>query len=331
MKYSSTCAGGGTPVNKKGECLMKAVVIDRYGGPDELQIRNVPVPALRSSDVLIEVYAASVNPVDWKFRQGYLKAMIPDNFLLIPGWDAAGIVRDTGPVASLYKPGDKVFSRTDITRAGTYAEYVAVDEELVALMPDNLTFVEAAAVPLACQTAWQALVETAFLKECDKVLVHAGSGGVGSFAIQIAKNRDAYVATTCSAGNAAMVRSLGADEIIDYTKTDFSEALHDFDFVLDTVGGDTYRKSFKVLKKGGTMISLLEEPDEALAKDSGVKAEYIFLQPDRKRLGMIAELLQMGDLKVVVGTVLPLEEVRQAHSLSQSRHSKGKIVLAIKE
>ena len=310
---------------------MKAVVIDRYGGLDELQVRDMPVPELRSTDVLIEIHAAAVNPVDWKVREGYLKGMIPDNFPLIPGWDAAGIVKKTGPMASLYRPGDKVFSRTDIARAGTYAEYVAVDEELVALMPDNLTFVEAAAVPLACQTAWQALVETAFLKECDKLLVHAGSGGVGSFAIQIAKNREAYVATTCSAQNTEMARSLGADEVIDYTKTDFSEALHDFDFVLDTVGGETYRKSFKVLKKGGTLISLLEKPDEALAEESGVKAEYIFLQPDRKRLGMISELLQMGDLKAVVGAVLPLEEARKAQSLSQSRHAKGKIVLSVRE
>lgn len=309
---------------------MKAVVIDKYGGVDELQIRDMPVPALSNYDVLIEIHAASVNPVDWKVREGYLREMIPYKFPIIPGWDAAGIVKETGPQASLYKRGDRVFSRTDISRDGTYAEYVAVNEELVALMPDNLSFTEAAAVPLACQTAWQALVETAFLKECDKVLVHAGAGGVGSFAIQIAKNREAYVATTCSGDNAGLVKSLGADEVVDYTKTDFSEALHDFDLVLDTVGGEVYRKSFKVLKRGGTLISLLEQTDEKLAGEAGVKAEYVFLQPDRKRLGMIAELLQLGDIKPVVGTVLPLEEVRKAHSLSQSRHAKGKIVLSIK-
>jgi NADPH:quinone reductase-like Zn-dependent oxidoreductase len=309
---------------------MKAVVIDRYGGVDELQIRDIPVPALSNYDVLIEIHAASVNPVDWKVREGYLRKMIPYKFPIIPGWDAAGIVKETGPRASLYKRGDRVFSRTDISRDGTYAEYVAVNEELVALMPDNLSFTEAAAVPLACQTAWQALVETAFLKECDKVLVHAGAGGVGSFAIQIAKNREAYVATTCSSNNVALVKSLGADEVVDYTKTDFSEALHDFDLVLDTVGGEVYQKSFKVLKKGGTLISLLEQTDKALAREAGVKAEYVFLQPDRKRLGMIAELLQLGDIKPVVGTVLPLEEVKKAHNLSQSGHAQGKIVLSIK-
>jgi NADPH:quinone reductase-like Zn-dependent oxidoreductase len=309
---------------------MKAVVIDKYGGVDELQIRDMPVPALSNYDVLIEIHAASVNPVDWKVREGYLRKMIPYKFPIIPGWDAAGIVKETGPLASIYKRGDRVFSRTDISRDGTYAEYVAVNEELVALMPDNLSFTEAAAVPLACQTAWQALVETAFLKECDKVLVHAGAGGVGSFAIQIAKNREAYVATTCSSNNVALVKSLGADEVVDYTKTDFSEALHDFDLVLDTVGGEVYQKSFKVLKKGGTLISLLEQTDEALAREAGVKAEYLFLQPDRKRLGMIAELLQLGDIKPVVGTVLPLEEVKKAHNLSQSRHAQGKIVLSIK-
>jgi NADPH:quinone reductase-like Zn-dependent oxidoreductase len=310
---------------------VRAVVIDRYGGVDELKIRDVPTPALNSYDVLIEIHAASVNPVDWKIREGYLRSMMPERFPLIPGLDAAGIVTGVGSKASLYKPGDRVFSRTDITRDGTYAEYVAVNEELVSLMPDNLSFTEAAAVPLACQTAWQALVETAFLKECDKVLVHAGSGGVGTFAIQIAKNRGAHVAATCSSGNAGMVRSLGADEVIDYTKTDFSEVLRDFDLVLDSVGGEVYRRSFKVLKKGGTLISLLEQPDEALARETGIKAEYMFLQPDRKRLGLIAELLQTGDIRPVIGEVLPLEEVKQAHILSQSHHAKGKIILSLKK
>jgi len=310
---------------------MKAVVIDKYGGADVLEIKDIPMPVAGDHDLLIEVYAASVNPVDWKIREGYLKEMIPYKFPLVLGWDVAGVVKETGSQASLFRAGDRVFSRTDIARNGTYAEYVAVDEELVALIPDNISFREAAAVPLACQTAWQALVEVAQVKQGDKVLIHAASGGVGTFAVQLAKYKGAHVAATCSTANTRLVKSLGTDEVIDYTATDFSETLHDFDIVLDTMGGEIYRKSFKIIKKGGTVISLLEHPDEALASQSGAKAEYMFLQPNRKRLGQIADLLSEGKIKPVLGIVLPLEEAKKAHIISQSHHAKGKIVLTVKE
>ena len=309
---------------------MKAVVIEKYGSADVLEIKDIPRPAFEEHDLLIEVYAASVNPVDWKIREGYLKDMSPYKFPLVLGWDVAGVVKETGAHVSLFKAGERVFSRTDIARNGTYAEYVAVDEGLVALIPDNLSFREAAAVPLACQTAWQALVEIAQVKLGDKVLIHAASGGVGTFALQIAKNNGAHVAATCGTTNTRLAKSLGADEVIDYTATDFSEVLHDFDIVLDTMGGETYRKSFKILKKGGTVISLLERPDKALASEHSVKAEYMFLQPDRKRLNQIAGLLSEGKIKPVLGIVLPLEEARKAHILSQSHHAKGKIVLTVK-
>jgi len=310
---------------------MKAVVIETYGGVDVLQLKDMPVPVVGDRDLLIEVYAASVNPVDWKVREGYLKEMIPHKFPLILGWDVAGVVKETGANAALFRAGDRVFSRTDIARNGTYAEYVAVDEDLVATMPDNLSFEEAASVPLACQTAWQALVETAQVKQGDRVLIHAASGGVGTFAVQIAKNKGAYVAATCGASNTRLVKSLGADEVIDYTTTDFSEVLHDFDMVLDTMGGEIYRKSFRILKKGGTVVSLLERPDTSLSLETGTKAEYMFLQPDRNRLSQIAALLSKGKIKPVLGSVLPLEEVKKAHGISQSHHAKGKIVLKVKE
>lgn len=310
---------------------MKAVVIEKYGGADVLEIRDIPMPVVEEHDLLIEVYASSVNPVDWKIREGYLKERIQYKFPLVLGWDVAGVVKETGPQTGLFRPGDRVFSRTDIARNGTYAEYVAVDEGLVALMPDNISFREAAAVPLACQTAWQALVEIAQVKQGDKVLIHAASGGVGSFAVQIAKYKGAHVAATCGTTNTRLVKSLGADEVIDYSVTDFSKELHDFDIVLDTMGGETYRKSFKMVKKGGTVISLIERPDEALARESGAKAEYMFLQPERKRLVQIAALLSEGRIKPVLGIVLPLEEVRKAHTISQSHHAKGKIVLTVKE
>ena len=176
---------------------MKAVVIEKYGGADVLEVKDIPMPVVGDHDLLIEVYAASVNPVDWKIREGYLKDMSPYKFPLVLGWDVAGVVKETGAHVSLFKAGERVFSRTDIARNGTYAEYVAVDEGLVALIPDNLSFREAAAVPLACQTAWQALVEIAQVKLGDKVLIHAASGGVGTFALQIAKNNGAHVAATC--------------------------------------------------------------------------------------------------------------------------------------
>ncbi|MFZ2197857.1 MAG: NADP-dependent oxidoreductase, partial [Thermodesulfovibrionales bacterium] len=213
---------------------MKAVVIEKYGGADVLEIKDIPLPVVEDQDLLIEVHAASVNPVDWKIREGYFKEMIPYKFPLVLGWDVAGVVKETGASTTLFKAGDRVFSRTDIARNGTYAEYVAVDEGLVALLPDNLSFREAAAVPLACQTAWQALIEMAHVKQGDKVLIHAASGGVGTFAVQIAKYRGAYVTATCGTANTRLVKSLGADEVIDYTATDFSEVLHDFDIVLDT-------------------------------------------------------------------------------------------------
>ena len=310
---------------------MRAVVIEKYGGVDVLEIKDIPMPIVGEHDLLIEVYAASVNPVDWKVREGYLKELVPHKFPLVLGWDVAGIVKETRSHTSLFRAGDRVFSRTDIARNGTYAEYVAVDEGLVALMPDNLSFREAAAVPLACQTAWQALVEIAQVKQGDKVLIHAASGGVGSFAVQIAKYKGAHVAATCGTANTRLVKSLGTDEVIDYTAADFSEVLHDFDIVLDTMGGDIYRKSFKIVKKGGTVVSLIERPDEALARNSGAKAEYMFLQPERKRLSQIAALLSEGKIKPVLGIVLPLEEVKKAHTISQSHHAKGKIVLTLKE
>jgi NADPH:quinone reductase-like Zn-dependent oxidoreductase len=169
---------------------MKAVVIETYGGVDVLQLKDMPVPVVGDRDLLIEVYAASVNPVDWKVREGYLKEMIPHKFPLILGWDVAGVVKETGANAALFRARDRVFNRTDIARNGTYAEYVAVDEDLVAAMPDNLSFEKAASAPLACQTAWQALVETAQVKQGDRVLIHAGSGGVGTFAFRSLKTRE---------------------------------------------------------------------------------------------------------------------------------------------
>ena len=310
---------------------MKAVVIEKYGSVDELTIKDMPVPAIRDGDLLVEVYAAGVNPIDWKLREGYRRDRVELKFPYIPGLDMAGIVKKVGRKVTRFQPGDEVFSRTDLARDGTYAEYMAVDETIVARKPENLTFEEAASIPLVGLTAWQALIDAAKMKTDEKVLIHAGSGGVGSFAIQLTKAWGAHAATTCSTRNVDLARSLGAEEVIDYTREEFSSLLRDYDIVLDTMGGDIYRKSFIVLKKGGRVASLLERPDEALAQKTGTKALYIFMQPNGKELDEIAGLLREGKIKPVVGTVLPLEDVRKAHELSASHHASGKIVLQVKK
>lgn len=309
---------------------MKAVVIEKFGGLDELKVRDMPMPEVRERDLLVEVRAASVNPVDWKIREGYLRGRADFRFPLVLGLDAAGVVKETGAKARRFKIGDEVMSRTDMQRGGTYAEYVAVDEGIVARKPRNLSFEEAASIPLAGLTAWQALVDRAAVKSGDRVLIHAGAGGVGSLGIQIAKARGAHVAATCGTGNVEFVKGLGADEAVDYTKDDFSAVLKGYDVVLDTMGGEVYRKSFEVLRKGGVVVSLLERPDEALAAKKGVRAEYLFMQPDARELEELAGLLEAGKIKPVVGKVFPLDEIREAHRLSASHHARGKIVIRVK-
>ncbi|OGT98720.1 MAG: NADPH:quinone reductase [Geobacteraceae bacterium GWC2_48_7] len=309
---------------------MRAVVIDQYGGPDVLELRDMPLPEIRNNDLLVEVHSASVNPVDWKIRSGYLEERLKYKFPLILGWDVAGVVVDTGAGVKNYKKGDMVFSRTDISRNGTYAEYVAVDETYVAGLPQNLSFQEAASIPLVGLTAWQALVDYAEIKKGDKVLIHAGAGGVGAFAIQLAKSKGCYVATTCSSNHVDLVNKLGADHIVDYTKSDFTLELHDFDVVFDTIGGDTYRKSFKVLRQQqGVMISILEQPDHEMAHQTGARVGYLFMQPDGKELAQIGQMLENGEIKPVVGKIFPLEDIKKAHELSESHHATGKIVLHI--
>jgi len=309
---------------------MKAIVFDHYGGPEVLELRDMPRPVVRPSDVLIEVHAASVNPVDWKIRSGLLKEMVRYDFPLIPGWDVAGIVVDTGSEVGSFKKGDAVYSRTDISRNGTYAEYVAVDEKYVALKPTLLTYEEAASIPLVGLTAWQALVDFAGIKKGDRVLIHAGAGGVGTFAIQLAKDFCCYVATTCSTSNVEFVRSLGADLAVDYTKSDFTSELQGFDVVFDTLGGDIYRSSFKVLKQQSVMISILEQPEHDLADRAGVRAGYLFMHPDGKGLAQISDFIEKGLIKPVVKNVFTLADARKAHELSESRHAQGKIVLKVR-
>lgn len=312
---------------------MKAIVINQYGSADELVEREVPLPEIKDNQVLVKLKATSINPIDWKMREGYLKEMLPYEFPIILGWDAAGIVTKVGEKVTSFQPGDKVFARPKTNPTGTYAEYVAVEEDLVCPLPENSSFDEAAAIPLTGQTAWVALVEISHIKKGDRVLIHGGSGGVGHLAIQIAKHFGAYVATTASGKNEDFIKSLGVDEFINYKEQDFETLLKDYDIVLDTQGGETQEKSFSVLKKGGILVSIAAPPDEEKAVEKGIKTGYFFLEPDGERLRKLAELMESGELKVTIGKTLPFtqEGLRKAHRASEEHGVPGKIVVRMDE
>lgn len=309
---------------------MKAIVIDQYGGAEELVERDLPKPDVKENQVLIEMHATSINPIDWKLREGYLKDGIPLEFPIILGWDAAGVVSEVGSKVSNFKVGDEVFARP-VMENGTYAEYVAVDEDLVALKPKNIDFKTAASVPLAGLTAWQCLVDHGKIKSGDKVFVQAGSGGVGLFAIQIAKSFGAYVISTASEKNEGLLKELGVDEFINYKTTDFAEVVQDADIALDTMGGDILDKSFDIVKKGGHLVTTAGQPDEKKAKEKGIVAESMWLQPNGEQLTELGELMEKGKVKSHIGHTFPLTQdgLREAHELSATHHAKGKIVIEI--
>ncbi|MGX7596167.1 NADP-dependent oxidoreductase [Planococcus plakortidis] len=312
---------------------MKAIVIDQYGGKEQLKEREVETPVISAHQVLVEVHATSVNPIDWKLREGYLKEMLPWEFPIILGWDVAGIVKEVGEGVRHFHPGDRVFARPATTRQGTYAEFVPVDENLLARMPESMSFEEGAAIPLTGLTAWQCLVESGHIKKGDKVLIHAGAGGVGSMAIQIANSIGCYVATTASDKNDELVTSLGANRVIDYHEEDFSEVLENFDFVLDTLGGETLEKSYGVLKRGGRLVSIAGQPDEEKAEKLGIHVSGFWLEPDGRQLKKLGDLFVSGEVKPEIGHLYPLTEegVRDAHELSESHHARGKIVIKVKD
>ncbi|WP_431859008.1 NADP-dependent oxidoreductase [Azospirillum sp.] len=308
---------------------MKAIRIHQYGGPDVLRYEEAPRPRLAEGDVLVRVHAAGINPVDWKVRQGYLRQMIPYTLPFIPGWDVSGVVEEIGPGAQGFTVGDEVYSRPDIARDGAYAEYIAVRASELARKPRTLSHVEAAGVPLAGITAWQALFDVGGLTAGQTVLIHAASGGVGSFAVQFAKWKGARVLATASAANHELVRDLGADEVIDYRATRFEDAARDVDVVFDTIGGETQQRSWSVLKPGGIQVSIVSPPPEETAKARGVRAGYLFIGPNAAVLTEIAGLIDEGRVRPIIGEVMPLAEARRAHELSQTGHARGKIVLRV--
>ena len=308
---------------------MKAVRIQNYGDIDTLNYEDVPMPEPGPTDVRVAVHAAAVNPVDWKIRAGYLAEMIPYQLPLTLGWDVSGVVEKLGTEVTHLSVGDRVYSRPDITRDGTYAEYAVVRASELALKPETLSHNEAAAVPLAGLTAWQGLFEHAQLKEGERVLIHAGAGGVGSFAIQFAKWAGAHVIATASAPNEALVRGLGADEFVDYRSQQFEDVVAKVDVVLDTIGGDTQERSIQLLKAGGRLVSMVSTPDEASLASVGATGKIFMVQPSSDGLSRIADLVDAGTVRVLIDSVFPLSEARDAHARSQTGRAQGKIVLEV--
>ncbi len=314
---------------RKAVDTMKAVRIHGYGGPEVLVYEDAPRPKPGTGDVLVRVHAAGVNPVDWKVREGHFKQMLKYTLPMIPGWDVSGVIEAPGPAVTRLKEGDEVYSRPDISRDGAYAEYVVVRESELALKPRSIDHIHAAAIPLAALTAWQSLLDAAQLKPGQSVLIHAAAGGVGAFAVQLAKWKGARVIGTASKRNHDFVRELGAEIVVDYQAGHFEDVVHDVDVVFDTIGGDTQNRSWNVLKKGGILISIVATPSAQEAARYGVRQAFVFVQPNAGQLTEIAGLVDTGKLKVVVETVLPLSDARRAQELSQAGHTRGKIVLRI--
>jgi NADPH:quinone reductase-like Zn-dependent oxidoreductase len=306
---------------------MKAVRIHAYGGPEVLKYEDVPRPAPGPKEVLVRVHAASINPVDWKIRAGYMKEYLPLAFPAILGLDISGVVESVGAEVRTFKAGDAVYAMCDGSKGGGgYAEYIALKEDTLAPKPKSLDHTKAAAIPLAGLTAWHGLTETGALKAGQRVLIHGAAGGVGSFAVQIAKAMGAYVIGTAQARNQSLLRELGADQAIDYTAVPFDKAVSDVDLILDTVGGETEKRSWAVLKKGGLLASTVSQ---AASPIPGVTGKYIANRPNGQGLRELAKLVEAGKLRPIVETLLPLAETRKGHELSQTGHVRGKIVLQV--
>ena len=333
---------------------MKALIIDRYKSKDGGRLGEIPIPELREDDVLVQVHAAGVNALDNKIRDGEFKLILPYKTPFVLGHDVAGVVTKIGTHVQRFKVGDEVYARPADHRIGTFAEFIAIDEKDVAIKPKDLTMEEAASIPLVGLTGWQALIERANLKKGQKVLIHAGSGGVGTFAIQLAKHVGATVATTTSAKNLELVKRLGADIVIDYKKDDFEKILHDYDVVLDSLGEETQKKSLRVLKPGGKLIGIVGPPDPDFAKDIGlswilrlvmrglsyrirrkakrhhVSYSFLFMRASGDQLREIASLIDSGIIRPVVDRVFPFELTKEAMAYVKTGRAKGKVVVKVR-
>jgi NADPH:quinone reductase-like Zn-dependent oxidoreductase len=311
------------------KATMKAVVLHSYGGPEVAKFEEVSRPEPKEDEILICVIAASVNPVDVAIRKGYLAELIGNKFPLVMGMDAAGIVEKTGAKVTKFKTGDPVFAFFTLASQGGYAEFVVAKESEAALKPKQVTFAQAAAVGAAGSTAWQALIETAKLSSGQTLLIHGGSGGVGHLAIQIAKARGAKVIATGSTANQDFLKQMGADMAIDYSKTKFEEVSKGVDVVLDSVGEDTLKRSYGVVKKGGIIVSIADEPVPAELETHGIRGVALRSSPKADTLEELARLMEAKKLIPIVSQTFPLADFNKALDQIATRHTRGKIVLQV--
>lgn len=333
---------------------MKAYAINRYSKEDKLQLAEVAKPVAKDNEVLIEIHSASLNQLDAKLKSGEFKMLLPYKFPLILGHDVAGIVTEVGKNVKNFKVDDEVFARPADFKIGTLAESIAVNENDLAVKPKNISMEEAASIPLVGLTAWQALVEKANLKKGQKVFIQAGSGGVGTIAIQLAKHLGAFVATTTSSANKDLVKSLGADVAIDYKTEDFETILKDYDLVLNSQDSKTLEKSLKILKPNGKVISISGPPDAEFANEAGLswflkiamrllsfsirrKAKllnltysFLFMRANGKQLSEITSLIEAGIIKPVIDKIFPFEQTNEAMAYVESGRAKGKVVIKVK-
>ena len=308
---------------------MRAVRIHQYGGIDTLQLEQIDTPKINADDILIKVKSAAINPVDWKIREGYLQDFIPYKFPVTLGWDVAGIVTEVGTEVTDFKVGDEVFSRPDISRDGSYADYIAVKADEAVLKSAKLDFAQTAALPLAGITAWQCLVDVGQLQAGQRVLIHAGAGGVGHLAIQIAKAKGATVIATASTANQSLLTQLGADQAVDYTQSPLIEQIKPVDLILDTMGGEVQNDSWALLKTSGMLVSVAQPPSEEVAKEHGVKAAFVFIEPSSRILRELNTLVEANQLTPLIEHHFSLEQIAAAHLQSQSGRTRGKIVIDV--
>lgn len=332
---------------------MKAMVIDKYGKVP-MRMNEVPTPEINEYEVLAEIHAASINPIDFKIRDGKVKLLLKYKMPLILGNDFSGVIIKVGSKVTRFKVGDEIYARPRKNKIGTFAEYIAIHEDDIALKPKNLSFEEAASIPLVGLTSYQALHDIMQLEKGQKILIHAGSGGVGTFAIQLAKIMGATVTTTASEAGADLVKSLGADEIINYKTEKFEEILKDYDAVFDTIGGTTLEKSFNIIKSGGNIVSVSGMPNARFGKEFGsgffktllfslaskkltalekkhnAQYSFLFMKPSGDQLRIIAKYIESGQIKPIIDRIFPFEDTQKAMEYSESGRAKGKIIVKIK-
>ena len=312
---------------------MKSIQISKYGGSDVVDINNeVSIPKMSAGKVLVEVKASGVNPVDWKIREGYFQQMVPLQFPATLGTDFSGVIKELEEnVSTNFNIGDEVYGQASLLSggSGSFAELALTNINSIAVKPKTLNHIDASSLPLVGASTWQGLVDNIGLSKNQKILIHGGAGGIGTIAIQLAKHLGAYVGTTVKSEDKEFVQQLGADEIVDYTTQNFDDILHDYDAAFDTVGGETYKKSFKVLKNNGTIVSMLEQPDSNLMNQYGVKAIFQFTETTSERLTKLAQWIDQNNVKVNVEKTFPLSETAKALDYQKDNHPRGKVVITI--